>query len=245
MLQTALQAAKEAGKIMMRHYGKVTPQYKDHSFGPGSVVTKADLEIEEKIVSFLEKKFPDHNIFAEEKTKKDKKSNYTWSLDPIDGTSNFVRNIPLFGISLGLLYKKEPILGVIFLPALKTLVHAEKGKGCFVNGKKVSVSKRALKEALYFGRIHNLASHEKLGKQIALCKIIQASSYELVQIAQGNAEIYATESVLHDVAAGVILIREAGGQVTDYEGKPWDASSKTIVATNGIIHKKVLSLLQH
>lgn len=248
-LKTAINAAKEAGKVLMSYYGKnnLKLKYKDTNFNVASMVTNADIESEKAIVGIIEKEFPKHNIYSEEDTDKKKGSEYTWYVDPLDGTSNFSRNIPLFGISIGLTKKDQPILGVLYFPALKLLVHAETGKGAYANGKLIHVSNRSLSNSLYYSGGIFLKTPQiivPLAKKVSLTKIIDASSYELAQIAMGDAEIYALTSVPHDVAAGSIIIRESGGKITDYEGKKWNIKSKTIVATNGTVHDDALQYIK-
>lgn len=246
-MKIAIKAAKEAGKILMKYYGKVKEEYKNKKFDAGSIVTKADIKSEEKIIKILEKSFPSHNIHGEEKGLINKKSNYTWYVDPLDGTSNYSRNIPLFGISIGLIKDGEPILGVLFFPVLNLLVHAEKGKGAYANNKKIHVSNRILKKALYYSGRQlkgKLQIKEKITKKIGLVKIIESSSFEFAQIAMGDAELYLLESILHDVSAGVVIVREAGGKVTDEKGKEWNSASKYIVASNNKIHKEVIKILE-
>ena len=247
MLKTAIKSAKEAGKILMKHYGKIQTDYKSKRFDSDIIITKADFESEKKIVEILKKNFPKHNIFSEEKIQENNNSEYTWYIDPIDGTGNFTRNIPLFGISIGLIKNNQSILGVLYFPALNLMVHAEKGKGTFANNKKVKVSNRGLKKTLYYsGGYHKgkLQFEKSVAEKIGLVKIIDASSYEFAQIAMGDAELYILCNIPHDVAAGVIIVKEAGGKVTDYKGKEWNIQSEGIVASNKLIHNEVIKLLK-
>jgi len=246
MLKTAIKAAEEAGKILMKYYGNIEIGFKGEFFDAASVLTQADIESEKKIVEILRKEFPDHNIFSEELIKENKGSEYSWHVDPLDGTANFTRNIPLFGISIGLIKNKESVLGVLYFPALNLLIHAEKGKGAFANGKKIKVSTRKLKKALYYSRAYykgKLQMAKAIAENVGMVKIIDTSSYEFAQIAMGDAEIYVLRSVMHDIAAGVVIVREAGGKVTDYDGSEWNSDSKGIVATNSVVHEEIINLL--
>lgn len=244
MLDEAIYAAKEAGKVLSKYYGKVKINSKDEYFNAASLITDADIESEKIIADILKEKFPDHNIYGEEGTSINKGSSYTWVIDPLDGTSNFIRNIPLFGISIGLMKDKDPLLGVLYFPKLDLLFYAEKGKGAYCNEEKISVSKRGVSESLFYnGGVYKgkFSLEENVVSKVGLLKIIDCSSYELAQIAKGDAELYILESVLHDVLAGVVIIREAGGKVTDKQGNPWTPDSKTIIASNGTIHEDVLA----
>ena len=246
MLGIAIKAAKEAGKILMNHYGKIQIEFKGKHFDAASILTQADIESEKKIIEILRKNLPEHNIFSEEKIRENKGSKYTWYIDPLDGTSNYSRNIPLFGISIGLTRDNQSILGVLYFPALNLLLRAEKNKGAFANDKKINVSNRGLKKSLYYSGGYykgKLQLEKNVGDKVGLVKIIDASSYEFAQIAMGDAELYILANFPHDVAAGAIIVKEAGGKVTDYEGGEWNIQSKNIVVSNKVIHDKVIKLL--
>jgi len=246
MLDIVVDAAKQAGEILMHHYGRVKTEFKVDDKGAASIVTQADLDSEAKIVEILKEHFPSFNIHSEEQVQEDNHSEYTWYIDPLDGTSNFTRNIPLFGVSIGLVKGTTPVLGVLYFPVLNLLVQAEQGQGAFANGQKLTVSKRELKHSLYYsGGYHNghLQLEPKVAECVGLMKIIDASSYEFAQIAMGDAELYILNSVPHDVVAGIVIVQEAGGQVTDAQGAQWTPSSKTIVASNQVIHTDVLRLM--
>ena len=251
MLKTAIKAAKESGKILMSYYGKVKVSYSGKYFDAAHIFTKADYESGKKIIRILKKEFPNHNIHCEIETKGKpvqivNNSKYSWYIDPLDGTNNFTRGIPLFGISIGLIKDNQSILGVLYFPALDLLVYAEKGKGAFANGKRIKVSNRELKKSLYMTHGYFKGKPQlikRIADKVGLIKIIDASSFELAQIAIGNAELYILESVMHDVAAGVIIVKEAGGKVTDYNGTEWRPASKGIVVSNRKIHNEVLKLL--
>ena len=246
-LETAIKAAKESGKILMSHYGNVKAEFKNGSYDIGSVVTKADLESENKIVEILKAAFPNHGLHLEEGKPENETAEFVWFIDPLDGTSNFVRNIPLFGISIGLLQNGEPVLGVLFFPALNLLLHAAKGEGAFANNKKITVSQRPLEQSLYYsgGKFNGkMLLNKSLIKHVAMIKIVDCSSYEFAQIAMGDAEIYYLINISHDVVAGICLVNEAGGKVTDEQGNPWKIDSKMILATNALIHEQILELLE-
>jgi len=243
----AIRASQEAGSILMKNYTKnIKVNIKSDLYDASSVVTKADLESEEKIIEILKDEFPGFGIYGEESQGENMNSDYIWYVDPLDGTSNYSRHIPLFGVSIGLVHLGQPILGVLYFPALNLLVCAEEGKGCFANDELVQVSKRSFSESLYYagGKFKN---EQQLNAQIAekcgLVKIVDSSSYELAQIAMGDAEIYYLDNVPHDVVAGVCIIREAGGMVTDESGNPWKIDSKKILVTNGACHQEIVDII--
>jgi myo-inositol-1(or 4)-monophosphatase len=244
----AVKAAQEAGKILMAHFGqKIEIRWKEGHHGAVSIVTEADLKSEAKIISILTQEFPEFGIYGEESGGHNMEADYVWYVDPLDGTNNFSRNIPLFGVSIGLVHRGQPVVGVLYFPTINLMLAAEEGGGCFANDKKVQVSTRPLASSLYYsgGKFHNqMQINLNLARACGLIKMIDASSYELAQIAMGDAEIYHLANVPHDVAAGVCLIREAGGMVTEENGAPWNINSKTILATNGLIHKDVIEVLK-
>ncbi len=249
LLAFAKQTAKRAGDIVMTHYDSpALSNFKTDKAGRPNTVTKADEESEQLIVRAIQAEYPSHGVYGEEGTNHNLDREFVWYVDPIDGTTNFWRQIPLFGISIGLVQDKHPILGVLFFPALDLMVSAYKGGGAQANGKPISVSDRSLDKGLYY--ISTAESRDglrfpKVGAKTGWIRAIDASSFEFAQIAMGNAECYTFEGMQpHDMVAGVSIITEAGGTVSDEHGKPWTTDSSIIVATNGAIHDEVLSLMQ-
>lgn len=240
----------DSGRLLLSYFGdnKVQVEYKDADYKDiASIVTKADRESENLIVEGIKKLFPDDGIYGEEETRHNLDKDRVWYIDPLDGTSNFIRNIPLFGISVGLVENGEPIFGLLYFPALNKMFVAEKGKGAFMNGKKIHVSDRPLDESLYMsGGLYRGEQqlHNELAQSVGLVKIIDSSSHTLAHIACGDVEIYYLDNVPHDVVAGVCIAREAGGEVTDGEGGEWKLDSEKILVTNGVIHQDVLGILK-
>lgn len=234
----------------MSYFGNVVTEFKDEKFDVGSMVTKADRESEDTIVSLIKSHFPEHGIYGEEGTDYQPDAEYIWYIDPLDGTSNFVRNIPLFGVSVGIVRNGKPVCGVLYFPAIGLLVEAEEGGGTYANGKQVYVSKRPLAQALYYsggkfgGKFKGAFQlNTSIASACGLLKVIDASSYEFAQIAMGDAEIYFLANMPHDVAAGICIVREAGGIVTDGKGGEWHLDSEEILATTSILHNEIISLL--
>ena len=243
---TARDIAQEAGHLVMRHFGSARTFFKTSSFDIGSVVTNADIESERFIVRKLKEAFPNHEIYGEEEHTRIGDHIFTWYVDPIDGTSNFARGIPLFGISIGLVKSGTPIVGVLNFPALDLLIHASAGHGAYAGKQKLTVSNRPLEQALYFAHgiwEKEMQTHPDIANNSAIVKIIDSSAYELAQIALGNGEIYYLASVPHDVVAGICIVQEAGGKITDGKGNPWTLESTDILVTNGVVHEKVLKFL--
>ena len=167
---------------------------------------------------------------------------------PFIVTSNFIRNIPLFGISIGLVEGGVPVFGILYFPALDKLFLAEKDGGAFMNGKKIHVSDRSIDESLYMaGGLFRGGQqlHSELAQNVGIIKIIDSSSHTLAHIACGDAEIYYLANVPHDVVAGVCIVREAGGMITDGLGGEWNLKSDKILVTNKKIHEDVLGIIAH
>lgn len=246
--EVAIEAARKAGEVLMRHYGNVQVEFKGDGFDAVSMVTKADRESEETIVALIKASFPEHGIFGEENTSENLDAEYVWYVDPLDGTSNFTRNIPLFGVSIGVIKNGKPVCGVLYFPAVGLLLEAKQGQGAFANGKKITVSKRSLDQALYYpgGKYKSdylNQVHPHIIAKCGLAKIIDASSWALAQIATGDAEIYFITSVPHDVVAGICIVKEAGGVVTDGKGEEWTLGAKDILVTTPTLQKQLLELI--
>jgi myo-inositol-1(or 4)-monophosphatase len=249
-LKTAVKAAKEGGKILLQHYGKVKVRYKkDRSF-----VTEADILSEEKIKSILKKQFPDYSFLGEESGLEDNDSEYTWIIDPLDGTTNYSIMNPFYNVSVALARKNEPVLGVVFSPAQNELFHAEKNIGAYLNNRKIRVSKKKDLKTSFIGfcHAHDKENTERISEIFPRLKNasdhvrqIGAAELELSYVAAGRIEAFIMlKQNPWDTASGSLLVKEAGGIVTDISGKPFDLKSFDLVASNGLLHKKVLELVK-
>lgn len=252
-LKIAKQAALEAGKAIQKYSG-TNLDLRLKSEDNSDFVTEADLESEKIIVEILTKNFPTHNIIAEEKTQINKGSEYTWVIDPLDGTITFVHGIPYFSVSIGLLKNNRPILGVIYIISFKHMFWAMKGKGAYFNGKKIHVStQNALGAAvcgLDFGhkkrRPGKIKAYvDSLINKIAYPYSLGSSAASLALVGKGVLDAYICQAWLWDFVAGAVIVREAGGKVTDFEGNEpdWTKERLNIVASNGFIHKAILEEL--
>ena len=247
--KVAIFAAKEAGKILEKNFRKVVKvSFKKDS----SLVTKIDLEVERVIIQLIKNNFPSHDILSEEAGGKIGK-NYTWVIDPLDGTTNYTRNIPFFSTSVALLYQGVPILGVVFDPINKELYIAEKGKRAFLNGKRIRVAQRhVLSKAVFLFNKYRakedfLRFQEILGlvgDKCATLRVLGSVILGLCYLASGKADAFFT--VGHkpwDLVAGALIISESGGRVTNLLGDDWQVEEKNIIAANGRIHKQIIKLI--
>lgn len=253
-LKIAKQAALEAGKIIQKYSGNTYQKNIKHG-DLSDFATDADLEAEKKIIEILTKNFPDHNIVAEETGRKDKGSKYTWLIDPMDGTISFAQRIPYYSVSIGLLEDGKPLLGVIYNVSFDHLYWAKIGQGAYLNGKAIHVSqKKNLKESvgsLDFG--HNVKRQHKLDLYVnkLITKIGYVYSFgsavaSLGLVAESVLDLYVNHAFPWDFAAGAVIVREAGGMVSDFEGKEpdWSKERLNLVASNSLIHEAILEALK-
>lgn len=248
-LACAKRAAREAGKILMDRYGKVKARYKRDR----SLVTEADVASEARIKEILKEEFPDHSFLAEESGFEDNGSDHTWVIDPLDGTTNYSFMNPFFNVSIGLSRGNDPVLGVVYSPFQDELFHAVKGNGAYMNEERIHVSGVSnLEDSLVcFCHAPDRDSIERVGKLFTRLKLISdktrqvgAAALELSYVACGRAEVFfVLKHKPWDVAAGAVIVTEAGGTVTDINGKNFNLDSIDIVASNGLVHDRLLELL--
>jgi len=248
--QTAIKAAKEAGKIQLKYFeSNVKKKLKDGD----SFVTKADVECTKAIRKIILKQFPKHNILDEELGNMNRKSDYRWIIDPLDGTHNFIMDNPLFGTSIALEYRKKIVLGVIYMPVLKRLYYTEKGKGAFCNGERIKVNNESnLKKAIFtFDVKLKIQTRKKIrylnrfAKRTWRLRMYGVAIYNNIMVAEGVSTFNIDfDSHPWDHSAALLLVEEAGGKVTDLNGKRWTPQTKDYVSSNGKVHDKVLNVLK-
>lgn len=249
-LDVARKAALEAGKILMKYYGNVdTVTKKD-----GSLVTRADRESEDRIKAMLSKEFPDYSFLGEETGHDDRKSEYTWVVDPLDGTTNYSIKNPFFNVSIALVRTSEPVMGVVYSPVQNELFHAVKGKGAYLNGKKISVSDVGSVKDSVIAFCHSRDKHtaESITRIFHTLKLVNttfrqigAAALELCYVASGRIECFMQLKMKPwDVAAGTVIVREAGGKVTNLEKSEFGTDSLHLLASNGKIHDAILKTIK-
>jgi len=221
--------SKEVGQYQLKKFNKKLNITQKTSYL--DLVSEVDKNSEEKIVSWIEENFPEHSILAEEGGSVDKDSHYKWVIDPLDGTTNYIHGFPLFSISIALMKKEEPILGVIYIPYLNELYSAIKGRGAFLNGERIRVNKKnSLKESLLVtgfpydlteDKYNNITIFNRLLHKTRGVRRLGSAAYDLACIASGKLDgFWELKLSPWDVKAGIIIIKEAGGKVieTDYHG---------------------------
>jgi len=247
-LQLAKSAARQAGKELKKLF--YSRQFSTKLKSKHEIITTADKIAEKLIISKIKKHFPDHDILSEEAGAKKNGSDYLWIIDPMDGTTNFFMHNPIFSVSIGLAYKGKIILGVIYAPILDELYIAEKGKGAFCNNKRIKVSTRDKIEDSFLTFCHgnkeaNIKQAIKIYNKLKLkardFRQLGSAAIELAYVARGITECIMIPGILSwDAAAGILLVREAGGKVTDFAGKEWDLGSRDLLASNEKLHNLLL-----
>lgn len=250
-LETAMAAARAAGELQRSHYGgALAIRYK----GETNLVTEVDQACEQLIVGMIRSRHPGHDILAEENEYASKRSGWTWVIDPLDGTTNYAHGIPWFCVSIALERDGVVSVGAIYHPMMDQLFTAAKGGGAWLNGERLAVSRRSpLRQSLLatgfpYDRFadpdNNFSNFFKFQIAARAVRRFGAAALDLAYVATGRLDGF-WEAKLHpwDVAAGALLVEEAGGRVTGYAGEPYDILNHRIVASNGLIHDEMLAVL--
>jgi len=247
----AISAAKAAGdQIQELAKEEITFKMK----GPQDIQVEADLVAEKIIKDKIRENFSSHSILSEEAGEDVKEKEFLWIVDPLDGTINFARHIEEYCVSIALCHNDEIILGVIYQPTLDKLFWAEKGKGAYLNDRKISVATTsklidtmgAMDITSQLGaRERNMNIFSKLLPLVRHMRIFGSSALHMARLAQGQIDIYFKMHYNYwDYAAGIIIVQEAGGIVTDAEGQPVSRDSETIVAGTAVIHPILLEIIK-
>lgn len=248
LLGVAISAARKAGIVTLRYFEtSITREVKaDKSF-----VTAADREAEAVILDEIKENFPHHGILSEEGGGRGNGSEYQWVIDPLDGTANFINGIPLFAVSIAVLKSGVPHAAVVYQPVGDSLYAAERGKGARWRGKRVRVSDGDTEHAMVdFGpgkkekeRLNRLLSTTE--QFVKSKRYLGCCSLGLAYVARGGTEGFICLGLNKwDYAAGVLLVEEAGGKITDFAGKPWRFDGQSFfIASNGVVHNALLKLV--
>lgn len=253
-LDIATEAALTAGAILQEHWGNLASV--EEKGRPGDLVTEADKAAEAAILKVLHRHLPDHPVLAEEAGQLGSlDSEYLWAIDPLDGTTNYAHQYPVAAVSIGLLVNGVPQVGVVFDPFRQELFRAAKGLGATCNRRPIRVSDTAeLGKSLLvtgFAYDRRQTTDNNYAEFCYLTHLTQgvrrsgSASMDLVAVACGRLDGYWERGLSPwDVTAGVVIVEEAGGQITAYDGSPFDLQSGRIVATNGHLHSSLVTALQ-
>lgn len=251
-LDVAITAAKGAGEIQMAYFGKPQSVTYKGEFDP---VTEVDRLCDQAIQKTIRSAFPDHDILTEESPFQKKGAPWRWIVDPIDGTTNYARGFPFFSVSIGLEQEGEMVLGVVYYPILDELFVAEKGKGAYLNGKRISVSKTDLlkRSFLATGFPYDVQSNPDLYlryfrqflKRSLAIRRPGSAAIDLCYVAAGRFDgFWELNLKPWDMAAANLMVIEAGGKVTDSAATPFDLySGGLLIASNGLIHQQMLEVI--
>src|SRR5579859_6138710 len=242
--------AREAGSFLMSYFGKLAIEYK----GDVDLVTAADRNAEELIVARIRKQWPGQDLIGEEGSRQETGSDFRWYIDPMDGTTNFAHGYPVFCVSIALEHRNERIAGVVFDPTRNEMFAAVKGGGARLNDLPINVSKTCrLAESLVATGFPSHKRHKNPNihfyHQITLrshgVRRAGSAALDLCYVACGRYDAY-WEFNLNpwDTAAGVLLVQEAGGTVTNFSGGPFNIDSREVLGSNTLLHEELLREFQ-
>lgn len=252
--QTLIEAVEAGGAELKRFFNN---NFKiSHKEGVNNLVTEADHASEAAIINIIKKNFPDHQVLAEETGEHIQDSNYKWIIDPIDGTVNFAHAIPLCCVAIAIEKDKKIIMSAVYAPILNELYFAEKGKGASLNNERISVSDETsvLRSCLVTGFPYTyinmtngpLEVFGRLIKKGVPVRRLGSACIDLCWVASGRFDgFYEHKLEPWDSAAGYLMVEEAGGKVTDHEGKDFSIYQHRIIATNGKIHDELVGVVKN
>lgn len=251
-LEVASQAAEEAGSLLLEHvHGQLKLGYKE---GRANLVTDIDVLAEKSVIAVLQREYPDFNILSEESPAISRDSQYTWVIDPLDGTNNYVHGVPFFSVVIALATSQEVLLGVTYDPVRKDLFAVQKGQTTFLNGQPVSVARRSVPRECFLGC--DLGYDAERGKavldavglmwpELGGLRLMGSAALGLAYVACGRLDAYVHPHLYPwDLASGIALVDGAGGELSDWEGKPATMHSTRVVAGNKTLHGHFLRLIE-
>ena len=253
-INVMVKACRKAAKTLIRDFGEIE-NLQVSLKGPGDFVTASDKKVEKILINELQKARPSYSILSEEIGQINNDKSFKWIIDPIDGTANFLHGIPHFAISIGLEHDDEIICGIVYDPIKDEMFVAEKGNGSYLNNQRMRVSSRSkLKDCIVFTGGPKLESKNKelaleeykkfSSKVLIPIRKLGSASLDMAYVAAGRCDGFWQRNLNYwDIAAGIILVKEAGGFVTDFEGENRYVENKTILATNSRISKEMIEVL--
>ncbi len=253
MIEDIIQISKEAGELIRNAFGKThSIEFKTNEL---NLVTETDKASEKLITEFIRKKYPSHGILAEEGSEMNKSAEYLWVIDPLDGTTNFAHGLPIFAVSIGLQKNGETIAGVVYDVMRDVVYSAEKSSGSFENRRRIQVSKNDNlgHSMLVTGFPYDVKDNPDKAyerfiaflKEARAIRRLGSAAIDFCYIANGAFDGF-WEVSLHpwDICAGKLIVEEAGGIVTDFDGNKIDIYSKRILATNSFVHQKMIDVMR-
>ena len=254
-INVLVKACRKASKTLIRDFGEIE-NLQVSLKGPGDFVTASDKQVEKILIDELQKARPNYSILSEEVGEINNDESFKWIIDPIDGTANFLHGIPHFAISIGLEHEGEIICGIVYDPIKDEMFIAEKGNGAYLNNKKIRVSSRSqLKDCIIFtggpkkeakNRDLSLKEYNNFSSKVLLpIRKLGSASLDMAYVAAGRCDGFWQRNLNYwDIAAGIILVKESGGFVTDFLGENKYKENKTILVTNSKINNEMIEVLK-
>ena len=247
-LKIAIEAARKAGEILKKNFGQ---KYRVIRKSSKEMVSVVDMQAQKTIIEVMGAHFPGYGIITEEKTSDVDKEGKNWIIDPLDGTHNYIAGLPFSGISIGLAAGNHFELGVILFPMEDRLYYGVKGKGAYLNHQPIYVSPNLelSKTIVAFDNQFHLNGksfdyYKRLTERAFTTRILGTATNDLCMTAEGKIDgrIWVNTKIC-DIAAGIVILTEAGGRITNFDGTPCTLESKQVVASNGKIHKELLDIV--
>ena len=254
-INVMVKACRKAAKTLIRDFGEIE-NLQVSIKGPGDFVTASDKKVEKILIDELQKARPNYSILSEEIGKISNDESFKWIIDPIDGTANFLHGIPHFAISIGLEHDGEIICGIIYDPIKDEMFVAEKGNGSYLNNQRIRVSSSSkLENCIIFtggpkigvkNRELFLKEYNNVSSKVPTSiRKLGSASLDMAYVAAGRCDGFWQRDLKYwDIAAGIILVRESGGFVTDFKGEKGYMQNKTILATNSKINNEMIEVLK-
>ncbi|MBM4463418.1 MAG: inositol monophosphatase [Chloroflexi bacterium] len=252
MRELAERLAKTAGGLLMGYFGKELPLVRLRSTAK-EAVTAYDKMADDLIVRGIRKAYPEHSVLTEESGLLSGNPDWLWIVDSLDGTGNFANWNPLFSVCIALMHKNELVVGTVYAPAINEFYIAEKGRGAFINGRRMRVSEVPEISRGYLlyceggskDRVRTGWLLNRVYPEVVDIRKLGSAGLETAWVAAEKAEAYFTTSIEPwDVAAGVLLVTEAGGQVSDFQGSGWKPEKSDLLFSNRLVHAAILDLLK-
>ena len=253
-INVMVKACRNASKILIRDFGEIE-NLQVSTKGPGNFVTASDKKVEKILIDELQKARPTYSILSEEIGEINNDKSFRWIIDPIDGTTNFLHGIPHFAISVGLEHNEEIICGIIYDPIKDEMFTAEKGNGAYLNNKRIRVSSRSKLEdcIIYTGgpkrdsinRESAIEEYKKFASKVFIpIRQLGSASLDMAYVAAGRCDGFWQRNLNYwDIAAGIVIVKESGGFITDFDGENLYMQNKTILVTNSKINKEMAKVL--
>ena len=254
-INVMVKACRKAAKTLIRDFGEIE-NLQVSIKGPGDFVTASDKKVEKILIDELQKARPNYSILSEEIGKINNDESFKWIIDPIDGTANFLHGIPHFAISIGLEHDEEIICGIIYDPIKDEMFVAEKGNGSYLNNQRIRVSSRSkLENCIIFtggpkigvkNRELFLKEYNNVSSKVpTTIRKLGSASLDIAYVAAGRCDGFWQRDLKYwDIAAGIILVRESGGFITDFKGEKEYMQNKTILVTNSKINTEMIEILK-